>query len=328
MRKVNSLWTMIAFILVVGLATQPAWAAYPEKAIEMIIHMGPGSAPDIEGRVFATEMSKILGKPVVPINKEGGGGAVAYTHVKNSKPDGYTIAWNSLSILACTNIGNVPFDYDALEHIAQMMTQPMWFTVKGDAKWKTMQDFVADAKKNPGKLKVASAGTGSSTHMAALALDQLAGIQIIHVPMGAVRQTTATLAGEVDASFQVSSQVIDLIKTKKLRFLLSTGEKRISVYPDVPTMKEVGYDVVLELFRGVSVPKGTPPEVKAKLEDAMMKVAKTKAMIDLGERTGLIIVTRNGADFTNYLGKTDKLIKDLLKKAGLYRSGAGKGEKH
>jgi tripartite-type tricarboxylate transporter receptor subunit TctC len=324
MGKRHFSWAMIAFILVVGLAIHPAWAAYPDKAIEMIIHMGPGSAPDIEGRVFATEMSKILGKPVVPINKEGGGGAVAYTHVKNAKPDGYTIAWNSMSILTCTNIGNVPFDYDALDQIGQVMTQPMWFTVKGDAKWKTIQDFLADAKKDPGKLKVASAGTGSSTHLAALALDQFAGIQVIHVPMGAVRQTTAVLAGEVDANFSVSSQVIDLIKAKKLRFLLSTGETRIPVYPDIPTMKETGYDVVLELFRGVSVPKGTPPEIKAKLEGALMKAAHTKAMKDLGERTGLIIVTRNAADFETYLAQTDKLIKEILKKAGLYRSGTKK----
>ncbi len=89
-------------------------------------------------------------------------------------------------------------------------------------------------------------------------------------------------------------------------------------------MKESGYDVVLELFRGLSVPKGTPPEVKAKLEDAMMKVAKTKAMIDLGERTGLMIVTRNAADFKNYLATSDKLIKEILKKAGIYRSGEKK----
>ena len=325
MEKRHFLWIVLAFVVVVGLMIQPSWAAYPEKAIEMIIHMGPGSAPDIEGRVFATEMSKILGKPVVPINKEGGGGAVAYTHVNISKPDGYTIAWNSMSILSCTNIGNVPFDYDALEHVGQVMTQPMWFTVREDAKWKTIQEFVAaDAKKNPGMLKVANAGTGSSTHLAALALDQFAGIQVIHVPMGAVRMMTAILAGEIDAGFNVSSQVIDLIKAQKLRFILSTGETRISVYSDVPTMKEVGYDGVLELFRGVSVPKGTPAEVKAKLEDALMKAANTKAMQDLGERTGLIIVTRNGAAFTNYLAKSDKLIKDILKKAGIYRSGTKK----
>jgi tripartite-type tricarboxylate transporter receptor subunit TctC len=208
--------------------------------------------------------------------------------------------------------------------IALLSADPTVLVVRNEAPWKTVADFVADAKKDPGKFKVASAGTGSSTHLAALALDQFAGIQVIHIPMGAVRQTTAVLAGEVDACFSVSSQVIDLIKAKKLRFLLSTGETRIPVYPDVPTMKEAGYDVVLELFRGVSVPKGTPPEVKAKLEGALMKAAHTKAMKDLGERTGLIIVTRNAADFETYLAKTDKLIKEILKKAGLYRSGTKK----
>jgi tripartite-type tricarboxylate transporter receptor subunit TctC len=320
MRKSIYFGVMMAFMCVVGFTSHPAWCAYPEKAIELIIHMEAGSAPDIEGRVFASEFSKILGKPVVPINKPGGGGAVAYTHVKNAKPDGYTIAWNSMSILTCTNIGNVPFDYDALEHVGQIMTQPMWFTVRGDAKWKTIQDFVADAKKNPGTLKIGSAGTGSSTHLSGLALEQLANIKVIHVPLGAVRQTTALLAGEIDANFSVSSQVLDLIKAKKLRFLLGTGEERNPVYPDIPTMKESGYDVALELFRGVSVPKGTPPAVKAKLEDALMKVAKTKAMKDLSAKTGLIIVTKNSADFTNYLAKTDKSVKDLLKKAGLYRT--------
>ncbi len=98
----------------------------------------------------------------------------------------------------------------------------------------------------------------------------------------------------------------------------------MSTYPDAPTMKELGYDVVLDLFRGVSVPKGTPPEIKAKLYDAMMKVSKTKAMKNLSAKTGLEIKMRNGADFTKYLYARDKQIKDILKKAGLYRSKAKK----
>jgi tripartite-type tricarboxylate transporter receptor subunit TctC len=324
MRRRHVLYFLVGFIFVPWLAIQPGWAAYPDKAIEMVIHMAAGSAPDIEGRVFASEMSKALGRPVVPMNKPGGGGAVAYTYVYNAKPDGYTIAWNSMSILTCTNIGNVPFDFDALEHIGQVLTQPMIFTVRGDAKWKTIQEFIADAKKNPGKFKLANAGTGSSTHLAAEALTQYAGISVNHVPLGAVRQVTALLAGEVESNSTVSSQVVDLIAAKKVRVLLCTGEQRMSVYPQVPTMKEIGYDVVLELFRGLTVPKGTSPEVKAKLYDAMIKVSKTKSMKDLSEKTGLSIVTRNGADFTAYLTKTDKQIKEILTKAGLYRSGAKK----
>ena len=320
MKKKHFLGVVTAFLFVVGLMIQPAWAAYPEKAVELIIHMAAGSAPDIEGRVFAAELAKVRGKPVVPINKPGGGGAVSYTHVYNASPDGYTIGWNSMSILTCTNIGNVPFDFDALEHVGQIMTQPMLIAVRGDAKWKTAQELIADAKKNPGTIKMASAAIGSSTHLVTLALQQYAGIDTVMVPLGAVRMLTGLLAGEVDTNTTVSSMIIDMVKAKKVRILLNTGEERMSTYPDAPTMKELGYDVVLELFRGVSVPKGTPPAVKAKLEEAMMKVAKTKAMKNLSEKTGLSIKTRNSADFTKYLYGRDKQIKEILKKAGLYRS--------
>ena len=324
MMKKHLLWALMAVVLVLGLAIQPAAAQYPTKAVEMVIHMEAGSSPDIEGRVFAAELSKVLGKPIVPMNKPGGGGAVAYTTVHNATPDGYTIAWNSMSILTATNIGNVPFDYSGFDHVAQIMTQPMIIAVRADAKWKTIQEFIADAKANPGKFKLANSGTGSSTHIVSEALTQYAGITVNHMPMGMVRMTTALLSGEVELNTTVSSQIIDLVKAGRVRVLLCSGDKRMDTFPDAPTMKELGYDVVLELFRGVSVPKGTPAAVKAKLEDAMMKVATTKALADLAQKTGLAVSTKNGADFTTYLAKTDGQIKDILKKAGLYRSGGAK----
>jgi len=308
------LGTMLSVLIVCGMMIQFAWAEYPEKPIQLVIHMGAGSGPDIEGRVFAQELSKVLGQPVIPINKPGGGGAVSYTYVYNSEPDGYTIAWNSMSILTSTNIGNVPFEYDGLEHIGQIMIQPMLICVKADSKWKTAQDFIEDARKNPGTLKTASAAVGSSTHLVTIALQQYAGIDTVMVPLGAVRMLTGLLAGEVDTNTTVSSMIVDMVKAKKVRVLLNTGEERMSTYPDAPTMKELGYDVVLELFRGISVPKGTPPEVKAKLESAMMEVAKTEAMKNLSEKTGLSIKTRNSADFTEYLYERDKQIKEILKK--------------
>jgi len=315
---------MMAIVLALGLAVQPAAAQYPTKAVEMIIHMEAGSSPDIEGRVFGAELSKVLGKPIVPMNKPGGGGAVAYTHLKNAAPDGYTFAWNSLGILTSTNIGNVPFDYSAFDHVGQVMSQPMIFAVRADSKWKTIQDFIADAKANPGKFKLSNSGTGSSNHIVAEALTQYAGITVNHMPMGMVRQTTALLSGEVDMNSTMSSQIIDLVKAGKVRVLLGSGEKRMETFPDVPTMKEQGYDIALELFRGLSVPKGTPAEAKDKLYDRMMKVSTTKALKDLADKTGLSIVTKNGADFTAYLAKTDGQIKEILKKAGLYRSGGQK----
>lgn len=324
MKKKHFLGVVTVFLFVIGLTVQPAGAAYPEKAIELVIHMAAGSAPDIEGRVFAAEMAKVLGKPVVPINKPGGGGAVSYTMVYNAKPDGYTIAWNSMSILTCTNIGNVPFDFDALDQVGQIMTQPMLIAVKGDAKWKTAKELIADAKAHPRTIKMASAAIGSSTHLVTLALQQYGGFEAVMVPLGAVRMLAGLLAGEVDTNTTVSSMIIDMVKAKKVRVLLNSGEERMSTYPDAPTMKELGYDVVLDLFRGVSVPKGTPAAIKAKLYDAMVKVSKTKAMKNLSARTGLAIKLRNSAEFTKYLYGRDKQIKQILKKAGLYRSKAKK----
>ena len=133
------------------MASGQAKAEWPEKAIEFIIPFGGGA--DVEGRMIAKAMSDVLGQPVVPVSKIGGGGAIAYTHVKNSKPDGYTVAWNSTSILTTTNIGNVPFDYTALDHIGQFAQQPVPFVVSAKARWNTLKEFMAECKAKPNNFR-------------------------------------------------------------------------------------------------------------------------------------------------------------------------------
>ena len=132
-----------ALVLGVAAAATPA-AAFPDKPIEFVIPFGAGGGADIEGRLLAKEMSKVLGVPVTPVNRPGGGGAVTYTHVKNAKPDGYTVAWNSTSVLTTTNLGNTDFTYEALDHVGRVEFQPQPFAIRADAKWKTFADFVAD----------------------------------------------------------------------------------------------------------------------------------------------------------------------------------------
>ena len=141
-------------------ATSPA-LAFPNGPIEFVIPFGAGGGADIEGRLLAKEMSKILGVPFVPVNKPGGGGAITYTYITNAKPDGHTIAWNSTSVLTTTNLGNTEFEYDAMDHIGRVEFQPQPFAVKGDAKWNTFAEFVEDCKAAPGTLKIANSGTGS-----------------------------------------------------------------------------------------------------------------------------------------------------------------------
>ena len=115
-------------------------------------------------------MSEVLGQPVVAVNKPGGGGAITYSYVKNAKPDGYTLAWSSTSILTSTNIGNLPFDYTALEHLGQVEYQPIPFVVKADSRWKTFEEFAEECRAKPNTLKIAFAGFGGTTHLFAVAL--------------------------------------------------------------------------------------------------------------------------------------------------------------
>ena len=320
MRKMRRVCFALVALFAAAAFAGPAAAEFPEKPIEFIIPFGAGDSADIEGRVLAQEMSKALGQPVVPINKEGGGGAITYTLVKNAKPDGYTVAWNSTSILTSTNIGNVPFDHDAFDHSGGVEYQPMPFAVRADAKWKTLKDFVEDCKKNPGKLKIANAGTGSTTHIAAVAITNAAGCNVIHLPVGVKRRNATVLSGEADAMVGPLTGVIKLAQAKKIRLLAIPSAKRNPLIKDVPTATELGYPAVIDLFRGLSVPKGTPADVKAKLYKAMETAANSQAFQDLSKKAGFTIDTMDAKEFQPYLDTMDKLVKDILKEAKLYRS--------
>ena len=302
----------------------PANAAYPEKQIEFVIPFGAGGGADIEGRIVADEMSKVLGQPVVAVNKPGGGGTITYTYVKNSKPDGYTVAWNSTSVLTTTNIGNTKFDYDALDHIGQIEYQPMPFVVKADSKWKNLKEFMADCKANPKTLKISIAGIGSATHLTALALTRAGQCQPIILPVKIKRRNSSVLSGEAHAYVGTITGAMNLTKAGKLRILAIPSSKRNDVIPDVPTAKELGYDVTLELFRGLSVAKGTPQAIKDKLAGAMIKAAKSAKFSGLAKKKGFTIETLNVVQFEKKLATEDKLVKKYMKDAGLFKSKTAK----
>jgi len=299
-------------------------ADYPEKSVQFIIPFGAGGGADIEGRLLAKEMGKILGVKFIPINKVGGGGAVTYTYVKNAMPDGYTIGWNSTSILTTTNIGNVPFKHDAMDHIGRVEWQPMPFAVKASARWKSFKDFVAECKAKPGMLKVSNSGTGSATHLAALALMGAAGCEVTHLPVGIKRRNASVLSGEADAMIAPLTGAVRLTKAGKLRLLAVPTAKRNAVIPDVPTAKELGYDAVLDLFRGLSVPKGTPPAIKTKLADAMAKAAQSEAFMALAKKKGFTVDPLPVGRFEKLLRMEDAKVKGIMKSAGLYQAKANK----
>ncbi len=319
MKRLSLLCTTLA-TAIAALALAPANAAYPNKPIEFVIPFGAGGGADIEGRLLAKEMSKILGVAVVPVNKPGAGGAVTYTYIKNAKPDGYKIAWNSTSVLTTTNIGNVDFKHDALDHIGRVEYQPMPFAVRADAPWKTFKEFVAACKAKPDTLKIANSGTGSATHLAALAIANATGCKAIHLPAGIKRRNATVLSGEADAMVAPLTGALRLAKANKLRLLVIPSATRNSVIKDVPTAGELGYKAELDLFRGLSVPKGTPQAIKDKLADAMAKAAKSAAFSKLAAQKGFTIAPLSPAAFEAMLAKEDAKIKGIMQAAGLYQS--------
>ncbi len=321
MKKIFAFGLGMIFMLTLMGFADSAQAEFPSKPIKFIIPFGAGGGADIEGRLLSKEMSKILKVPVVPINKPGAGGAVTYTYVKNSKPDGHTIAWTSTSVLTTTNIGNVPFKYDALDHIGRVEIQPLPFSVKSTSKWKTFKGFVNDCKKKPNTLKVALPSIGSSTHLSAATLLGQAGCKAIILPTGIKRRNSSLLSGEADAMDAPLTGTIRLAKAGKFRILVIPGTKRNSVIPNVPTMKDLGYNYLhVDFFRGLAVAKGTPPLVKAKIADAMMRAARSKAFSKFAKKKGFTIAPLGPVGMTNYLTDQNKRVEASMKRLGLYQS--------
>ena len=309
----------LAFLYLVFFAAT-ASAGFPDRPIEFIIPFGAGGGADIEGRLLAKEMSNILGVPLTPINKPGAGGAITYTYIVNSKPDGYTIGWNSTSVLTTTNLGNTDFDYDAMDHIGRVEYQPQPFVVKADSNWKSFQDFVNDCRSNPNTYKIANSGTGSATHTAAIAIMNAINCKVIHLPKGIKGRNASVLSGEADAMVAPLTGAIRLSKAGKLRILAVPTSKRNMVIQDVPTMGELGYDAELDLFRGLSVAPGTPQSIKDKLFDAMSKAAKSEAFMGLAKKKGFTVDPMGPKAFTALLSNEDNKVKNIFKGAGLYKS--------
>lgn len=290
---------------------------YPTRAIEFVIPFGAGGGADIEGRLLASEMEKVLGVPLTPVNKVGGGGAITYTYVKNSEPDGYKIAWSSSSVLTSTNLGNTDFAYDAMDHVGQVEYQPQPFTVRAEDRWQTFQEFVDDCHANPGTFKVANAGTGSSTHTAAIALMDAVGCEVIHLPKGIKERNKSLLNGEADAMVAPLTGAIKLTKAGKFRILAIPSSKRNPVIPDVPTAMELGYDIEFDLFRSLTVAKGTPDEITAKLADAMAEAANSDAFKKLAANRGFTIEVLDPEAFSERLARENEVVKEIFTSAGL-----------
>jgi len=314
--------SLLAAVAAAFTATEVA-AQFPQRAIELVIPFDAGGGADIEGRLLAEEMGKILGVPVVPVNKPGAGGAVAYTYVKNAAPDGYTVSWNSNSLLTMSNLGNVDFMHDAMDHVGRVEFQPMVFAVGANSRWSDLAAFVAECSAAPNSLRVANSGTGSATHLGALQLMSAAGCEVVHLPAGTRRRNATILSGEADAMVAPLTGAINLIKARRFRVLATLSSERNPVIPDAPTATELGFDAEFDLFRGLSVPRGTPAPIVQVLADAMTRAAHSNAFVKLASEVGFTVDPLPATSFDALMRDEDAKVKRILAGTALAPSAAG-----
>ncbi len=317
MMSKKSISAVLTILMVLSLGGSAIAADYPTKPIQMLIPFGAGGSADSMGRMIAKATEPFLGQPIVAVNKPGAGGGIMLTALKDARADGYTIGWGSTGILTVTNIGNVPFMHDVFTHVARVGYSTMPIVVRADAPWKTFQEFVDYAKQNPDKVKIGNAGTGSATHLTPIFMEKALGVTFIHVPLGAERRVPSLLGGEVDAICSPLPEIVAQVEAGKARILAMPSEERDPGFPDVPTMKELGYNVVLELFRGISIPKETPADIVKKLEEAFRKGSEDPEFVTYCKNNSFNVSFMGQQDFNNYVVSMNDEIATVMTEAGL-----------
>ncbi|MFL6624655.1 MAG: tripartite tricarboxylate transporter substrate binding protein [Sulfurifustaceae bacterium] len=271
---------MFAALLIVASVASAADAPYPSHPITLVVAFPPGGVADLTARPTAHSLQKILKQPVVVLNRPGAGGSVGTASVASAKPDGYTLLMALSSI--STNpeadrvAGRTPaFELKQLIPIALVSADPTVFMVRADSRYKTMKDVIDDAKKRPNDITYASSGNYGTYHVATEMFAHAAGIKMRHIPYnGGGPALTGLLSGQVDLGMYGPSVAIAQVKAGKLRPLATLGGKRLESLPDVPTLKELGYDVEYYIWSGLFAPAGTPDGIVSTLRDAMRQVVK------------------------------------------------------
>jgi tripartite-type tricarboxylate transporter receptor subunit TctC len=307
---------LIAGVLLCATFGSVAAAQYPRQPVEMTVLFGGSSATIAQ--VLADAMSKELGAPVAAVSRTGAGGAVGYSFVKSSPPNGYTIVWNSNSISTVFHSGNLPFDYKAFDPVARIGMEVPALAVRANSGWRTLNDFATAARKK--RMRVGISGRGSFVHLVSAALFNKLGVDVIYVPYGQGTAPAELLGGRVDAALQWPSQFKSQVDAGQLRVIAVTSAARIPVLPDVLTAKEQGVDVDMVMWRGLAVPKGTPKDVVLRLQNAAQKVVASARFKELSARLGFEPAFLPAAEFGPLIARDDVAIAALMKQLGLKRT--------
>jgi len=314
----------IACMLLLALCAVSALAqdAYPNRHITMVVPFPPGGIADLTGRPTAFAMEKFLKQRIIIENKAGAGGAIGMAYTANAKPDGYTImmALSSISIIpeAEKLFGRKsPYQMDQFTPIALISADPTVLVVRSDSPWKSVKDLVEDAKKRPAKITFSSSGLYGTLHMAMEMFAQAADIKLWHVPYtGGGPAMNALVGGHVDALASGPAAVIGQIKGGKLRALATWGDKRLAALPEVPTLKELGYDAEFYIWSGLFAPAGTPAPVVAALRNAARLAVEDAEFKAIMAKIETPIHYLDAPEFQKFWDKDATMLSAAVKRVG------------
>ncbi len=288
-------------------------ANFPEKNIEVIVAYKAGGGTDVGARILASEAEKLIGKPVVIINRDGSDGELGYTELAKARPDGYTIGFINLpTFVSLTLERNTQYAIGDVEPILNHVYDAGVLVVQGNSDFATIEDFINFAKENPGDITISNNGTGASNHIGAAHFEYEAGIDVTHVPFGGSTDMLAALrGGHVTASVAKISEVAALANSGDLRILASFTENRLENFKDVPTLKEKGYDILFGSARALVAPKGTPQEIIDYLHDNFKAAMETESHMEKANNADLPIMYMSPSELGDYIVNEEAYLKGI-----------------
>jgi len=305
-----------ALLGVVATAVQAQ--TFPTRPIKLIIAFPAGGPTDITMRQLADNASKILGQPIVVDNKPGAGGTLPAQALQTAPADGYTIGQIPLGVFRLPYTTKINWDpVKDISYVINVTGYAFGIAVPADSPFKTWNDFVAYAKANPGKLTYGSTGNLTSPHLTTELVAQQLGIQLQHVPYKGSADLSQAVLGNHLMAIADSTGFAPLVESGKLRVLNTWGEKRLAKFPDAPTLKELGMDIVQNSPFGIGAPKGTPPEVVKKLHDAFKQAMEEPSYVAALGRYDMLPIYMSSADYTKFAQTTFTREKALIEKLGL-----------
>ena len=315
----------ILLALALCLAALPAVAqeTYPSRPVTIVVPFPPGGIADITARPLAAAMERLVKQPVIVTNKPGAGGGVGTQTVSIAKPDGYTLLLGlvSISLLPERDLlfGQKPaFTRDQFVPIARLNADPPILAVNAEMPWKTLKDFLDDARKRPGEITYASSGIYGASHVPMEMLLQAAGgLKLRHLPTtGGAPATTAVLGKHAQIWPSPPALALPHVKAGKMRVLATYGATRLASFPDVPTLKELGHDVEYYLWAGLFGPKGIPATTHKTLREAVRQAVQDPEFKNAMEKAQTPIAYQDADEFQAFWDKDARTLAEVVKRIG------------